>query len=451
MREQLTKRVIFGAGFALIASTALANTLYVDARRGNNANDGSAQAPWQTIQKAADFARPGDAVLVAKGDYPERIHVTRSGAPDRPITFEASGRVVTQGFTITADYIRVMGFEISNRITLFRESYGVYLHGQHDEILNNYLHDLYHDGIMLTGERDPNSPRVAHNLIKGNRIERAQNSGIHVEGRDNLIEGNEVAHTIQYPPGAPAWDGADADGMRFFGTGHIFRGNRVHDIVFSDLGNLDPHIDCFQSWGPAVNITFEQNVCDIDPVGHGGDDEVAMIENSSGPVSRLMFRNNVFMDLGAGILVAARAGDSITFLQVLNNTFYRINAPGVLLLAGATHATIENNAFYDVGNHRESYLLVKSDSLEGLAVGYNSQSMSDGRPPGKAGSQAPYPHDLWGIAPGFVDVASKDFQLTPASPLLDCGIPLKEVTTDFVGVSRPQGAGYDIGAYEYKR
>jgi hypothetical protein len=113
---------MLAAGLALFASAAFANTLYVDAQRGNNDNDGSAHAPWQTIQKAADFAQPGDTVLVAQGDYPERIHVTRSGAPDRPITFEASGRAVTQGFTITADYIRVMGFEITNHILYFAKA-----------------------------------------------------------------------------------------------------------------------------------------------------------------------------------------------------------------------------------------------------------------------------------------------------------------------------------------
>jgi len=450
MRKRHTAGAIFAAALSLFACTAFANTFYVDARKGDDANDGTARAPWRSIQKAADFARPGDTVLVTAGDYPERIHITRSGTPDQLITFQASGRSVTQGFTITADYIRVVRFEITNQITLFRESYGVYLHGSHDEILNNYLHDLYHDGIMLSGEGDPDSLQVAHNVIRGNRIERAQNSGIHVEGRENLIEANEVAHTIQYPPGAPAWDGADADGLRFFGSGHVFRGNRVHDIVFSDLGNLDPHIDCFQSWGPATDTTFEQNVCDIDPVGHGGDDEVAMIENSSGPVNHLMFRNNIFMDLGAGILVAGREGEKITDLEVWNNTFYRVNAPGVLLLAATSYATIENNAFYDVGNHRESYLLVGPDCRERLTVGYNFQSMSDGRPPGKAGSQAPYPHDLWGVDPKFVDAAGKDLRLTPTSPLLDRGIALKEVTTDFAGVSRPQGAAYDIGAYEYK-
>jgi len=447
----LTTRLMLAAGLTLLASAAFGNTFYVDARKGKDSNDGTANSPWQTIQKAADSARPGDTVLVAAGAYAERIHITHSGAPGQPVTFQGESGAVTQGFTITADYIRVVGFEISNRITLFRESYGVYLHGQHDEILDNYLHDLYHDGIMLSGEGDPNSPRVSHNLIKGNRIERAQNSGIHVDGRENLIEANEVAHTIQYPPGAPAWDGADADGLRFFGSGHVFRGNRVHDIVFSDLGNLDPHVDCFQSWGPATNMTFEQNVCDIDPPAHGGDNEVAMIENSSGPVNHLMFRNNVFMDLGAGILVAGRSGEPITFVQVLNNTFFRVNAPAVLLLSAATHASIENNAFYDVGNHHESYLLARPDCQEGLVAGYNFQSMSDGRPPGTGGSQAPYPHDLWGVAPQFVDVAGKDLRLTSTSPLRGRGVALEEVSTDFDGERRPQGTEYDIGAYQYKR
>jgi hypothetical protein len=86
-----------------------------------------------------------------------------------------------------------------------------------------------------------------------------------------------------------------------------------------------------------------------------------------------------------------------------------------------------------------------------LVVGYNLQSTSDGRPPGKAGSQAPYPHDLWGVNPQFVNAAGKDLRPAPTSPLVGSGIALDQVTTDFAGVPRPQGAGYDIGAFEHKR
>jgi hypothetical protein len=440
---------MFAAGLALCVSTGPASTLYVDAQRGKNANGGTADSPWQTIQKAADSAQPGDTVLVAEGDYAERISVTRSGAPQRPISFEARGRALTEGFTIIADYIRVVGFEITNHITLPRESYGVYLQGQCDEILDNYLHDLYHDGIMLTGQGDPNLPRLAHNVIKGNRIYRANNSGIHVEGRENLIEDNDVSHTIQYPSGGPAWYGADADGMRFFGTGNVFRGNRIHDIMLSDLGNLDPHIDCWQTWGPATNITFEQNLCDLDPSSPGG--QASMVDNASGTVSHLLYRNNIFMDCGPLNIHSKSATESITSVQVLNNPFYRINFSAVFLQEDVKFATVENNAFYDVGSHRRSYLTARSGSQEGWVVGYNLQSMSDCLPPGKEGSQTPYPHDLWGIDPQFVDVAGRDLRPTPTSPLVDSGVELKEVKTDFIGVPRPQGSGYDIGAYEYKR
>ena len=41
------------------------------------------------------------------------------------------------------------------------------------------------------------------------------------------------------------------------------------------------------------------------------------------------------------------------------------------------------------------------------------------------------------------------FRLISSSPAIDAGFPLTEVTNDFDGVSRPQGAGWDIGAYEY--
>src|SRR5947209_19281269 len=41
-----------------------------------------------------------------------------------------------------------------------------------------------------------------------------------------------------------------------------------------------------------------------------------------------------------------------------------------------------------------------------------------------------------------------DFRLLPGSPAIDAGLTLALVTNDFYGTSRPQGSGYDIGAYE---
>jgi hypothetical protein len=51
--------------------------------------------------------------------------------------------------------------------------------------------------------------------------------------------------------------------------------------------------------------------------------------------------------------------------------------------------------------------------------------------------------------PAFVDAPSGNFHLLAGSPAIDTGQTLTTVKTDFDGVPRPQGNGYDIGAYEY--
>jgi hypothetical protein len=48
----------------------------------------------------------------------------------------------------------------------------------------------------------------------------------------------------------------------------------------------------------------------------------------------------------------------------------------------------------------------------------------------------------------FVDAAGNDYQLSPTSPALDTGETRDDVPDDIVGVARPQGPGFDIGAYE---
>ncbi|TAL59507.1 MAG: LamG domain-containing protein, partial [Bacteroidetes bacterium] len=52
--------------------------------------------------------------------------------------------------------------------------------------------------------------------------------------------------------------------------------------------------------------------------------------------------------------------------------------------------------------------------------------------------------------PNFVSPSTHDFHLQAGSPAIDAGLSTAPtVTTDFDGVTRPQGLAYDIGAYEY--
>jgi hypothetical protein len=48
----------------------------------------------------------------------------------------------------------------------------------------------------------------------------------------------------------------------------------------------------------------------------------------------------------------------------------------------------------------------------------------------------------------FVNVSAHDYRPTTQSPAVDAGMALQEVSTDRLGISRPQGRAYDAGAYE---
>ncbi len=51
---------------------------------------------------------------------------------------------------------------------------------------------------------------------------------------------------------------------------------------------------------------------------------------------------------------------------------------------------------------------------------------------------------------GFVDPAADDYRLTGTSPAVDTGTDLSSrgVVHDHIDTPRPQGAAFDIGAYE---
>ena len=79
-------------------------------------------------------------------------------------------------------------------------------------------------------------------VIASNTVRGANGTGVIVLGRRILVESNDVAGSVM-------GDGVDADGIRFFGSDIIIRGNYIHDIY--DRGyppDEGPHTDCFQTF-----------------------------------------------------------------------------------------------------------------------------------------------------------------------------------------------------------
>jgi len=429
----------FGASY-MIGSSGWAAIYYVNSVSGNDANTGiSLNAPLRTIQKAADRTVPGDTCLVLPGSYDERVRISRSGASGQPITYQAEGTVVTHGFTVVADYIHVVGFEVTHTINDWRDGAGIHLQGKYGEIRSNSIHDVTRVGIQVwAGDKD--SPDTAHCKVTENRIERAGLAAMEIYGRNHLVEGNDMSHTLQYPPtwtNPPSW--VDADGVRFFGSGHVIRKNHIHDILLSDPGNVNPHIDCFQTWGPAYNIVIEQNFCDIPADGM----QAFMVNALTPPVRDIIVMNNVvkaFQFLNVW---------NCEHLVIVNNTFkselfYQNGSAYAIELHDCPNSKVKNNLFYDSGQNEYPYLWHTQGSQPGLEVGYNLHYTSNGNPP----AGPPRPNDLWQVDPKLVDIGANDFHLQAASPLIDGGTNVVEVTNDFDGLSRPQGANHDIGAFE---
>jgi hypothetical protein len=156
--------------------------------------------------------------------------------------------------------------------------------------------------------------------------------------------------------------------------------------------------------------------------------------------------NNLFHRFARGWAIHryhSKGGRTVGLL-VANNTFVGANPyrPGQIILATSTaNLRIVNNIFYgpkSAGLYFENFAfpngLVRQNLVYGAAMlvgprrGLTVSRNWDDTDPEFAG-----PNDL---------------HLRAGSPAVDVGLPLREVSHDADGVPRPQGAGYDLGAYE---
>ena len=293
---------------------------------GSDTNPGNTgPCPGKRSRKRGRMS-PGDTATVLAASADEKVQVTKSGTSGASIIFQTEGTIVMEGFTINADYINVIGFEITNTPDIWDDGWGIYIKGSNCDIERNYIHFATRGGIRI----DPASKNCT---IRDNRLYRNATAGIWLDGENNIVEGNEIWGTIQYHPN---WknppSSVDADGMRFFGNGHIIRKNYIHDILYGIPENKDPHIDCFQTWGPAYDILFEQNTCHNPNTS--GLNQILMVESINSPVRDLTFRNNIFImeDPGYSPMDFHRHTESgeevISNITVINNTIVHMNSIG---------------------------------------------------------------------------------------------------------------------------
>ncbi|MEJ2506332.1 MAG: T9SS type A sorting domain-containing protein [Ignavibacteriaceae bacterium] len=387
----------------VVINSLFANTYFVNNTNGSDSNNGlTKNSAFETIQRALNYLSPGDTCLVQPGSYTGRIVIDESGQQNSPITFIANGNgVVTQGFTINeANYIQIIGFEITNIPSSWNwnNRHGVTIFGSYNVIRDNYIHEIYWNGVRV----DENGSFNSHdNLILNNTMYKCGECGIEVNGSNNTVQGNDISRTQEWNLS----DGGDrdADGLRFSGHGHKIIGNYIHDIYISDPENGSAHVDCIQTWGPAYDIIFEKNIFSVNDVIT--ETQTAQLEDLNNPVYNLSFYNNIIKNCYRGFNTTSVEG-----CEWFNNSFINVANYPILLHDGCTGVKVYNNLFYNTGP-----MIMGNSSVSGFEKDYNAHYRNDGRNMQtliiESKSQQPAPHELVNVNPLLTDVAGNNFDI----------------------------------------
>jgi len=412
----------------------LAATYYVD--RGHpsasDANPGTLAAPWKTIGKAATAMVAGDTAIVVAGTYAESTSTVRSGSSGSRITFRAQGAVVTKTFNVSHHYITIDGFEMTGA----NDGYMMTWSGNFGELLNNTIHDT---GATWGIVRSTGSSLT----IRGNLYYSATGPGddltvFILDGNNSIAEDNEIG---------PA---KDIDAFRVWGTGHVIRGNYIHDATLSSSGSA-AHMDVIQTFAVGCSGCISQVVFEKNIVVNSSRMQLFMTEcnGSCATMGPWEIRNNIFVGIGG------QANLGIRNIHFYNNTLYNCGAGNNLIMylydasgkSDYSGARIKNNVFITPsGISNYGQVMNVGSTGSGLDINYNYVA--------RIGTYASIsgfgePNGINGGNPKFVNAATNDFHLTAGSPAIDRGLSITGFSDDYAGTARPQGAAWDMGAFEY--
>ncbi len=397
------KPVVFAIALllALIAS-AFSATKYV-ATNGNNSNSGdgpdAAQA-WRTVSYAASQIAGGDTVIIRGGTYTnELIWEPKSGSPDHYTTFQPykGEQVIIQGGGKGApNGCRIFEFWGCSYMKL----QGLILDGSN-----------MGGGILLS----LGGGGGGHYIIDRCEFRNADACNAIGGGGSATITHNEIHHLLTGNEGyIYGWYNTTAHNVFAYNTLHDISGWGIHS--WTNKGGIEDN----RIYG---NVIY--NCGEVQLKGRFGG---ILLSHCSG---NSVYNNLVYGCGGDGIqLWNGSSGDS-----VYNNTVYgncKDGGAGGISFINAIDPTVVNNI--SCSNHGKPDLAIGQYSGT-LTAHHNLTSDTSG--------------DLRGN-PRFVNAAKGDFRLKAGSPAIDAGVKVPGIEKDLEGAARPQGKGYDLGAYEYR-
>lgn len=417
------------------------NTLPFTVRSGNiyfvnpgapnaaDANPGTFEAPFQTLHRSRKVMQAGDTVYVEGGTFTSAdpdapgwdsvlllsADTDPSGTADEPVAYIGypgepplidAQEPLRRGIFMTPgiNHYVFANLRFTQGIAPYEGMLQIGGDG-HRVIGNSFVDGRSSTAVGVLG--DSAHIQVLGNLMKNN------GSGDWEDGVGFYLQGFGTNQDIDF-----GWnqilDQRGRRAVQLFGheDGDRIDDVRIHDNLITGSQQLRNNVLLGGSDG-STNVLGTVSV--YNNVIAGADWEGLRVDDPEGTVS---IQNNVLYDNGT----LGPDSHAQIFLQ----------------RAGAGLVTVQNNILYaqagqtylDFGAGVDSSVLIASHNLV-----YN------------AGSCPTWDTDCLELDPQFVSPAAGDFRLAPSSPAIDAGIDTG-VARDFQGVPRPQGAAYDIGAFE---
>jgi Right handed beta helix region/Pel9A-like, right handed beta helix region len=481
---------------SMARSDATHGTTYYVAPTGDDAQPGTLDRPWRTIQKAANTVEAGSTVYVRGGVYAEKVIMNVSGAPGRVITFQSypgetaiidgSDLTPPDGWSALIDirdksHLVIKGFELRNYQTAKKNHMpmGIFVTGAGDDIqiLDNKVH---HIETNFNGRNGGDAHGIA---VYGTRAPQALTNIV--------IDGNE-AYALKLGSSESVVVNGNVDGFR------------ITDNVVHDNNNIG--IDAIGFEGKAPDPAYDQarhgliarnTVYNIDSYknpAYGNDRSADGIYIDGG--TRIVVERNITHDCNIGIeLASEHAGRSTSFITLRNNFIYHNTSMGIAIGGydterGSTEScVIVNNTLFhnDYRKEGNGELLVQFDTRNNViknnifyannvnALIVNPYVENTGNvvdynlyfaPGGAADStwqwqnvtytgfdnyQAQTGNDAHGlfVNPKLVSTSMFDLHLRTNSPAIDRGQAIAEAgDKDIDGQPRVRGGAIDIGADE---
>jgi len=446
------KQLMFTVTILFVCVSCLQATDYYVSTTGSNSQSGlSLSQAWGSFKYAVSKLQPGDRLIIANGIYSEALTVSVSGLAGSPIVIKGESRtgVIIQEMStaitiIDRNYVTIedmtirrgrQGVFIKNcrhitlrRVNIFEVvSVGIWFRDKNDEFLVTECQVENMTGSSTDGwgirVNDDNGGKRGKGVIAWSVFRNGWRSGARLQ--DTIVD---LYYNI--------FDGWGGDG------------SRDHGVYY---GNGAPEYDA------GATTIIEGNIF----IGnHGNGLKVSKWYN---PVN-MIIKNNIFAKNDYDGLVLTWGVDGI---QVYNNTFYNnknneFRSTPYDVSGGNRNIKVKNNLFYSQTN----LILLMANSEQGLEIDYNCYySTASTKFRTRIGSSYTNYSSLsaWrnnNVAPGIdshsmfadpllVNPSQGDYTLQSDSPCIDAGTALPSVIIDFNQVVRPQGAGYDIGAFEY--